>query len=97
MSKINKIMTFIVELWLAMQSKINYHMLNKLKNTIKIVINFDNAYFHRITTALKNIARLLPKREYILYIPRLKTLSSDTTKLINLDVINWKKNILLRN
>jgi len=83
MSETDKIMTFVKGLRLATQSEVDYHMPDKLEDAIKMAINFDDAHFHKTTTASKSIAKPPPRREHIVYVPRLETPSSDTAELID--------------
>ena len=65
MNETDKIITFVEGLRSAMQSEVNYHMPDKLEDTMKMVINFDNAYFHKMTTASKSITKSPPRRELL--------------------------------
>src|SRR6185295_9805112 len=91
MSETDKIMMFVEELHSAMQSEVDYHMPDKLEDTMKMAINFDDAHFHKTTTASKSITKPPPRREHIVYVPRLETPFSDTAEPMDLDAINRAK------
>jgi Zinc knuckle len=91
MSETDKIMTFVEGLRSATQSEVDYHMPDKLEDSMKMAINFDDAHFHKTTTASKSIAKPPPRRERIVYVPRLETPSSDTAEPMDLDAINRAK------
>ena len=91
MSETDKIMTFVEELQSAMQFEVNYYMPDKLEDAMKMAINFDDAHFHKMTIASKSIAKPPPRRECIVYVPRLETPSSDTAEPMDLDAINRAK------
>ena len=91
MSETDKIMTFVEELQSAMQFEVNYYMPDKLEDAMKMAINFDDAHFHKMTIASKSIAKPPPRREHIVYVPRLETPSSDTAEPMDLDAINQTK------
>src|SRR5437588_313228 len=68
MSKTDKIMIFIEDLYLTIQVEVNYHMFNKLEETIKMAINYDNAHFHSKLLASKTNVKMSSKKKCIVYI-----------------------------
>jgi len=88
MSEMDKITMFLERLQSATQSELNYNLPNKLEDMMKIVINYDDVHFQKVTTTPKNVTRLQPRKKYIVYIPKFETSSSDTTELMDLDAIN---------
>jgi hypothetical protein len=63
-SKTNKIITFIKGLHLIMQTEIDYHIPKRLEEAIKMVINYDNAHFHKLST-LKAITKTSQKKNVL--------------------------------
>ena len=88
MSETDKITMFLEGLRSATQSELNYNLPNKLEDAMKMVINYDDAHFQKVTTTPKNVARPQPRKERIVYVPKLETSSSDTTEPMDLDAIN---------
>jgi len=88
MSETDKITMFLEGLQSATQSELNYNLPNKLKDAMKMAINYDDAHFQKVTTTPKNVARPQPRKERIVYVPKLETSSSDTTEPMDLDAIN---------
>ena len=85
MSETDKITMFLEGLRSATQSELNYNLLNKLEDIMKMAINYDNAHFQKVTTIPKNVARLQPRKEHIVYVSKFEMSSSDTTELIDLE------------
>jgi len=89
MSETDKIMMFMEGLWPATQSEVDYRMPDRLEDAMKMVINFDDAHFHKTTTTTsKTIARPQTRRERIIYVPRVEAPSNDATEPMDLDAIN---------